>query len=227
LIVNNGPYPFPDENAPSTEYSKMLELRRKGYTYREIAKKYGCSNQTVRDAVNAEELVKTGVERDFGSALKIARRLRKASYRNMEAEAIFKAITMRLEGSSLREISRELNVATVVLGNAINLVIWAINQQIHRIGPIPVRNKSNRRFVRFENVAVYPTDPPDLKSAIKGLVDADKKARDAAEFDALAEKLIFEFNQRLKNYRVKLWKRQGSPSERKGRPFAIRLKRFP
>mgnify|MGYP001044994423 CR=1 FL=1 len=226
MKADNDLYSLLETKAPQGKYKEILNLLRKGWTYREIEKNVHCSKQTIRDVINADELVQRGIEYDFNAALRKVRRLRKAGVVDVTAETIIKAIILRLQGSSLRQISRELNLATDVLKAAIDWVVWGISQKIQEVGIKIIHNPPSLRFVRFESRDIYPTDPPDLITAINGIISLDATAKDEKDFDILCDKLIFESNQKLKKCRIKLFKRRGSPIERKGRPFSIRIKRY-
>ncbi|MHA1632077.1 MAG: hypothetical protein ACTSXC_04620 [Candidatus Freyarchaeota archaeon] len=226
MITDNDLYSPLDAKAPKGKYKEILDLLQKGCTYREIEKKVHCSKQTIRDVINADELVQRRIEYDFNTALRKVRRLRKAGVAGLTPEKIIKVIMLRLQGSSLRQISTELNLATEALRTVIDWVVWGISQRIQESGIKIIHNPPSLKFVRFESRDVYPTDPPDLFIAISGIIGLDATAKDEKEFDILCDKLIFESNQKLRKYRIKMFKRRGSPFERKGRPFSIRIKRY-
>lgn len=90
--------------------------------------------------------------------------------------------------------------------------------------PLGLRNPPWLRFVKIESRRVYFGDPlPLLNLAIREVFECDRVSKDASDFKEKCEEIIKNYNDKLNTFGITLKLRKGSPFERHGRPYALRI----
>ncbi len=89
-----------------------------------------------------------------------------------------------------------------------------------------IRNPPWLRFVKIESRKLYWNDPSlYIVGAVSEIFECDHKAESADDFIECCKKVLENWNNELKPFGVELKLRKGSPFEKHGRPYAIRIYR--
>ena len=136
---------------------------------------------------------------------------------------MIRIVDMRLEGYGYRRIAKELNLSVSLIKH----VLDAVHKMLESRGAAAARLIRNRglRFFRIESRAIYSTDPPELLEALERLRIADESSNSPEEFIEKAKQIVDYYNKKLKLYGIELKLRKGSPFEKRGRPYALRIRR--
>ncbi len=215
---------------PSSTMNPRITGKR--LTYDKIAELCSCSKQTVDDAKNAiityVRLIISGEleGRTIIDILDDVRKRRKqlSGLSRLKPDDLTKILLLRLQGLNHKQIADRLKLTT-------NTVRWVLDQLQHMIATYSIgtgiRVIYNRglKFFKVESRTIYPTDPRELIEVIEILMKIDKTAQTPEEFKNKAQLIVNEYNKKLKPFGIKLELRKGSPFEKRGRPYALRIRR--